>query len=285
MARPLRPLVVLLGLAAALGCGSSQAETDEVPPVQPICDGSSDLRVVFASIDGFGDRGGRFTDRYGGSYLVVDGTCRYWAGSGTLRGLSSGVLESDTASTLSEELHFGRYSTVAGYRDEQQCPDAGPAFLRDTTGTITSSFCGIEQAPRVVREALRRGAELARELADTGQAAWTKTSLLALRDPEVYPEVPSMRQASAWTSTLDLDARAMTSREFSRGLEPDAGVVVQDDANQELLGRLRRAELSKNPYASDLLVRDAQDRYFQLLVRDEPPDAVAAALLSVLDFE
>jgi hypothetical protein len=278
-------MLLLTGLGAASpACGSGEA-TEDLPALQPICDGSADIRMVYAAIRGFGNYGSSFTDRYGSSYLAIDGTCTYWAGSDTLHGLRSGVLDAAAASQLSSELHFGRYSTVTGYHDQQACPDAGPAFLRDTTGTLSSSFCGVEAAPRVLREALARGSALVRELGAVGEASWHRSSLLALRDPAMYPDQPTMRPASDWSSTLDLDARAVTFSELARGLESDAGVVLEGDASQALLAGLRQQELRKDANAYDLLVRDAQDRYFQLLVRDEPPIAVAAALLSLLAAE
>jgi hypothetical protein len=98
----------------------------------------------------------------------------------------------------------------------------------------------------------------------------------------MFPDIPAMRGASEWSSTLDLGTRAVTFQDLARGLDLDAGLVVEDEESQALLGRLRQEELREDPYAYDLLVRDAQERYFQLLVRDEPPDAVAAALLSLL---
>jgi hypothetical protein len=276
--------LLLIGLGSvSAGCGTS--DTDDLPAVVPICDGTTSLRLVYVAIRGFGYYGSSFTDRYGSTYLTVDGTCTYWVGSDTLNGLRSGVLGLDTANELSNELHFGRYSTAAEYRDPYQCPDAGPAFLRDSTGTISSSFCGIENAPRVVREAFARGSSLAQELGAAGEAAWRRSTLLAVRDPAVFPDIPAMRVASDWSSALDLDASAVTFRDLARGVELDAGLVVEDEESQTLLGRLRQEELRKDPYAYDLLVRDAQDRYFQLLVRDEPPDTVAAAVLSVLAME
>jgi hypothetical protein len=277
-------LVGLGGISA--GCGTSETdETDDLPVVEPICDGTTNVRLVYVAIRGFGNYGSNFTDRYGSTYLTVDGTCTYWAGSDTLNGLRFGVLSADTANELSNELHFGRYSTAAGYRDPYPCSDAGPAFLRDSTGTISSSFCGIENAPRVVREAFARGSSLAQELGAAGEADWRRSTLLALRQPAMFPDVPTMRLASDWSSTLDLDTRAVTFRDLVRGLDVDAGLIVEDEESQALLGRLRQEELRKDPYAYDLLVRDAQDRYFQLLVRDEPPDAVAAAVLSLLASE
>jgi hypothetical protein len=280
----LRSALVLFGLGSILaGCGASN--TDDLPEVEPICDGTTNLRLVYVALRGFASYGSSFTDRYGSTYLTVDGTCRYWASSDTLNGLRSGVLSPDTANELSNELHFGRYSTAEGYRDQDQCPDAGPAFLRDSTGTISRPFCGMENAPRVVREAFARGSSLAQELAEAGEPAWRHSTLLALREPPMFPDIPTMRGASEWSSTLDLDTRAVTFRDLARGPDLDAGLVVEDEESQALLGRLRQEELRKDPYAYDLLVRDAQDRYFQLLVRDEPPDAVAAAVLSLLAIE
>jgi hypothetical protein len=106
--------------------------------------------------------------------------------------------------------------------------------------------------------------------------------LLALRDPALPPAVPGDRPVLEWTSPLDLDVAAVSFVDLARGLDDDAGVLVEDDATLRLLAELRTLELQRDPSAVDLLVRDAQGRHFELLVRDEPPAAVVAALLSVM---
>lgn len=121
---------------------------------------------------------------------------------------------------------------------------------------------------------------LLQELDAAATVDWQRSTLLALRDPpELAPDQPGTpRTPSSWTATLDLEPEAVSFIDLARGLEPDAGVLVQDEATQRLLTALRSSALRLDRYALDLLVRDDRERAYQLLVRDEPPDAVRAAL-------
>jgi hypothetical protein len=275
-----RSALVISGLGLCAACGGT--EGDNLPEVQPICDGSADVRLVYAASTGFTGYGNPFSDKYGGTYLVIDGACNYWAGSDTLRGLRAGIIGSDVATELATELHFGQYSSAAGYREADVCLDASPSFLRDTTGTTLRYLCALDKAPPLVREAFERVRLLAEELGVSGESAWTKSTLLALRAPSMFPDSSSGGPESDWSSTLDLDAGAVTFSEVIRGTAGDAEVLVEDEPTRVLLGNLRQTELGIDPNALDLRVRDAQGRSFQVLVRDEPPEAVAAALVSVL---
>lgn len=262
------------------GCGGDSSNSDAaLPAVESICDGGDEARLVYAALQGFASYGSAFAGRYGDRYLVIDGTCRYWVGSGSLRGLRSGVLDADASRALSEQLHFGRYAAVEA-EAEAVCPDAGLSLLADSTGTMSTSYCGIEQQPRVLREAFLRVPGVAEQLDEGGEVSWSPSTVLALRDPPLPPEVPGDRVVQEWTSDLDLEAGSVSFTELQRGLDAGAGVRVEDDATLALLAELREAELARDPNAVDLLVRDGSGRYFQLLVRDEPPALVAEALLS-----
>ena len=267
--------------AAAWGCGSSEPSEPALAAIEPICDGSSDVRLAFGTIGGFASYGSAFAGRYGDQYLVIDGSCRYWVGGESLLGLRTGVLDAQRGLELSEQLHFGRYAQVQP-EPEQVCPDAGIALLRDATGTLSASYCGLEEQPHVLREALQRAPGLAERLRDEGDAASGATTVLALRDAGLPPNGPEQRVVGAWTSDLDLDAGAITFLDLARGLEPGAGLLIEDDETLGLLAALRAAELRRDPNALDLRVQDAGARQFQLLVRDEPPAAVRDALLGLL---
>lgn len=270
----------VLGLAAGwLGCGETDvAET--LPPTQTICDGSDQVRFVFTSFGGFANFSTEFSGKYGRSYLAIDGQCKYWLGSETLSGLRTGTLESHTAAVVGEELHFGRYSTAADYRDPGGCLDAMTQAIDDGTATLSATCLQRGAGPRVYSEAFMRAFSLLEELDAAATADWRRSTLLALRDPpELAPGQPGTpRTPSSWTATLDLEAESVASIDLARGLEPDAGVVVQDKATQALLALLRSSALRRDRYALDLLVRDDRERVYELLVRDEPPDAVRAAI-------
>lgn len=278
-----RHWITVAGLAAGqlLGCSGDSAEA--LPPAQPLCDGSDELRLVFTSIMGFGYFGSGFSGKYGSGYLVIDGRCDYWLGSETPRGLRTGTLDASTASALAEELHFGRYSTVADYRDPGGCTDAGLAVLDDGTATLRTT-CWPHDAPRVFWEAFSRTSRLYDELDTSGTPAWERTRLLAVREPfELQPDFPGTpRTPVAWSAELDLEPGSVSGTQLARGLEPDAGVLVEDAPTLDALAEVRRAFDDFVPYSLDMLVRDAEGRGYQLLVRDEPPERVRAALAAAL---
>ncbi|HTV17718.1 MAG TPA: hypothetical protein VMG12_03580 [Polyangiaceae bacterium] len=275
-----RRWATISGLAAAwLGCAAaSDDEAEELPPVQPICDGSDDVRFVFTAFAGFpAHYATTFTGSYGGRYLVIDGRCNYWLGSDTLVGLRTGTIGVDAAATLAEELHFGRYASVADFRDPGQCTDAGLSILDDGTATLRSSCFQPDDVPRIYGEAFTGASRLVQSLDASAQPDWQRSTLLAINDPlDLTQPLPggAFRVPVPWTAPLDLEPRSVTNLDLTRGLDADTGVLVEDEPTLAVLAELRLAQYD----GYDLFVRDDRERIFQLLVRDEPPAAVRAAL-------
>jgi hypothetical protein len=268
-------------VAAVLGCSGDGATA--LPPVQPLCDGSDDIRLVFTSFRGFASFGSQFSGKYGDRYLVVDGRCNYWLGSDGLRGLRTGTLDAHATTALAEDLHFGRYFTAADYRDPGGCTDAGLGVLDDGTATLRTA-CFPHDAPRVYREAFSGVYQLYAELRASGTSARNRTTLLAVRDPgELDPDLPGTpRTPLNWTAALDLEPRSVTQIELFRGVDSDAGVLVEDADTLAVLANLRANVRNPDPAVIDMLVRDARGRVYQLFVRDEPPDRVRNALEAAL---
>jgi hypothetical protein len=238
---------------------------------------------VFTSFrGGFSYFGSQFSGKYGSRYLVIDGRCNYWLGSEALSGLRTGTLDASASLALAEELHFGRYFTAADYRDPGGCSDAGTLFLDDGTATLRTTC--FHYAPRILWQAFSRAYQLYDELYPSSTPAWDRTTLLALRDPEdLGHELPSMpRTPLDWTATLDLEPQSVTDLEFTRGLESDAGVLVEDAVTLAVLASLRANVRNPNSDFLDILVRDARGQAYDLLLRDEPPDPVREALEAAL---
>jgi hypothetical protein len=263
-----------------IDCSGDDAEV--LPPVQALCDGSDDVRFVFTSFRGFANFGSEFSGRYGSKYLVIDGRCHYWLGSEELSGLRTGTLDASASLALAEELHFGRYFAAADYRDPGGCVDAGLHALDDGTATLHASC--FHYAPRILWEAYYRAYQLYDELYPSSTPTWDRTTLLALRMPEdLGHELPTMpRTPLDWTAPLDLEPRSVSGLELARGLGSDAGVLVEDAATLAVLASLRANVRDPNLDFLDILVRDARGRAYDLLLRDEPPDAVHNALEAVL---
>lgn len=276
-AAPFRASALALLAGLLLACSGEDAAS--LPPAQPLCDGGDEPRLVFTSIRGFGSFGTQFSGKYGSGYVVVDGRCDYWVGSEGLRGLRTGTLDREASAALAEQLHFGRYFTVAGHRDPGGCTDANLAVLDDGSTRLESTCLGRE-GPRVYWEAFYRAFQLHGELDASSAPAWERTRLLAVRAPaQLAPALPGEPRAPlAWTAALDLEARAVDGIELSRGLDPDAGVLVEDAPTLAVLAELRTRARNPDPNSLDVLVVDEQGRAYQLLVRDEPPDRVRDAL-------
>lgn len=102
------------------GAGSAQSE--------PLCDGTKRLR--FAMTQGGGNLNGvpRVATELGWAFLLIDGTCRYWALSGPTSGVRSGVLTPDEAEQLEEELLLGRWDALSS--TPWSCSDDGGRQFR-----------------------------------------------------------------------------------------------------------------------------------------------------------
>ena len=118
--------------------GSSEDPTgSELPPIQAICDGSDDVRLSYAVMNGIASFQQYPYGRFDSSFFAIDGRCNYWfGGDGSIRGIQGGRFDAERGRRLSQELQFGRYSSVAGFRRTEVCLDGGLERLSDGTGVI-----------------------------------------------------------------------------------------------------------------------------------------------------
>lgn len=310
--RALGPWALSLGLVVGCGEGSPAEEGDPerqqsetggdvsepsdvaLPPVQPLCDGSDDVRFAFAS----GLSGNvwpllTFAGEHADLFIAIDGHCSFWVYDGSLRGLRGGVLEAEYASELSNELHIGRYAAVDG-DSSLSCYDAGPMGLWDGTAALQMSSCGPSaDAPRVWHDAYARIGSLFGELDALATPAWQRTHILPLHHP---PET-RIRPAMEWLAPLDLQPLALDYMETSNGVSSGVGVLVEDEPTLASLAMMRAATIDAQAAAwssspsealdyldpGGLYVRDTQTRYFSILVRDEPPEPVLRAVHAAIE--
>lgn len=262
-------LICVIAAVGATGCAGDG--TAELPAIEPICDGSSEPRLVYASSAGFGQIGDGFTAVNGKNYLVVNGLCEYVIGDNSLKGLRRGTLES--SQTLSSRLHFGRYGTAEGFLGTV-CPEGGVIVLADNTGSLVDIGCGEEEAPRVWQEAFREVWSLFMDLEDEGSYDWSSTRVLPVRPSESV----TRETVLSWNSPLDLEESAVDYVDLLYGRASVEGVLITDAGTLSELDELRRARLRQDPYASELFVEDSSGRTYQLLVRDQLPSSVSGAL-------
>ena len=249
-----------------------------LPELEPICNGTDDIRFVYAQSGMGGPAVGnswQFTDIFGSLFFAIDGQCNYWIGENTLHGLRTGNLDETTADEFSEQLHYGRYSSVADF-DSQQCPDAGAVILVDSTARLLSRCGGDENdAPTVWREAFSAVWPLMASIDEQSAEAWGPTRLLPVQTSEDA-------NAIHWNLELDLETYAVTQREV---LTPQSGVLVDDPDQLASLAELRRAAITQGGSADAAVVTNDQSQAYRLYVRDEVPTKLSEALTAAWDLE
>jgi hypothetical protein len=269
-------------LTCLVACGGSSTDEDAtaLPEVQPnICDGSDDVRFVASNGIGPFALSDTFAAELAGSFVSIDGQCNFWLYDATLEGLRTGVLDTDFANQLSSELQFGRYADLE-YR-RRVCRDSSGGRLWDGTGVINST-CGASGTTGLAG-IVKRVDRLRGELATRSERAWRATHILPLSDPPQSRARPALE----WTSTLDLSALAHDYLDYTN-VPSVVGTRIEDTSTLALLAALRDATLDAMASASasaasdfafpGLYVADARSREFRILLRDEPPEAVADAV-------
>jgi hypothetical protein len=191
--------------------------------------------------------------------------------------VQAGHLDDAQASRLATELQFGRYASASSYRAER-CADASLSVLQDDSARLGFGGCERGRPPQVWSAAFGGIARRFPDLEAESRPAWELTRLLAVRAPAPL----GSRRASVWTAELDLDEHAIDPFSVRIRVDPSAGVLVQDEPTLALLSELRRSALADDPDASTLYVEDANARRYELFLRDEPPDAVAAVVQAAL---
>jgi hypothetical protein len=290
------PLALSLALAStAIGCAEPQqptpAETGRtredgiaagLEQTEPLCDGSDEIR--WATAEGLGGRVyvPPFMLDYGALHISIDGQCNFSLYDDSLRGLRRGVISANRATALARDLHFGSYARLAEY-EPPVCSDSPGAWVADGTATLRVDCISTGAPPDLVSLASRIQ-PLTRELDAIAERVWrpVQIQILSLPMPEltVLPSQPIYD----WNAPLDLAARALNYADYVDTDLPAEGIPVEDDATLAHLDELRARDIAADDAVQatggyrfverGLFVRDAEGRIFQVLVRDEPSEAV-----------
>jgi hypothetical protein len=225
----------------------------ELPPIAELCDGSDEVRLTYSVGVGFASAAEQ-SNPTGAVFLVIDGQCNYWLSESAMSGLRSGTLDAEAAQSFAEDIHFGRYATLATVGDPSQCVDGGLQTLVDPTGRLQSS-CGASSETTEWAEAYRAVWGQLRALTPMASPQWGPTRILAVNQEDSA----GLPEAIAWNSDFDLAAVAVAPTAFPEA----ADWVLIDSAPQlDALAELRDAVLAENFYAESLFVSDAQDRAY-----------------------
>jgi hypothetical protein len=293
------PPGVVLGAGASIvesgGGGSSAAENEgsggteagsggaSAGEIATLCDGSDDVRLVSRGGGGFVDQYYAFAATYGLGFYAVDGRCRYWRGVNDGR-VFAGTLDPEQAQSFAENLGFGTFSHIR-YTEEPDCDDGGARTIRSFEGTIVC-VCGCTDAPPAFLAALAADSKARGELFAGGEPLTGPLQLLLLET-----EAPTTVEYAPVPWPLE---RAPTAAEIVSWLNSYAainessGALIIDAAESTTLRATRDAFIS-NVRSFDgsipiVLPGDAgqTSRYFRMLLRDEVPAPVKAALLGGL---
>jgi hypothetical protein len=262
--QPSNPKLPEAGIPAAPSGDDDDAGTD----ADPLCDGSSKMRLVYGVHTGFDWTPFVFKRSYGDAFLMVDGSCRFFASSDYRQGIVTGVLSAPDAARLSSELHFADLAgSWSKWRDDS-CPDGGFVGLSREHGSVACA-CGCGAGvPKGVEQALSKANDWVGELKSKGKLLDGALGALATaaRVPlDTYSDWPLMRHLDSITNLV-----------FSSSVSPVASTPQTahiDDPNETMKLRALRKTYES---AVDIPIRD-EDKYYELLVRDELPDDAEAA--------
>ena len=239
-----------------------------------LCDGSVGPRLVYLN-----GGGGplwptfSFSGAYGHAFFVIDGTCHYWVGESYLKGIRTGVLLPARADQIAADLHvrdFARLKGVTGL----PAPDAGTRSLGDGVNVVNCTGDCTLQSPNLptppeYQQAFQRLQGIFDELWAGGTPA-----MLPIRVIATEPDLDG-GQPVAWPLTW-------SPGEVLVGLQsnppPTAGRLITSGTELAALRQLRQAAAERNAGGFGIKVRDAADRLFLVLPRDEAPAAVVQAL-------
>jgi hypothetical protein len=270
-------LALALAGVALVGCGETPA----------LCDGSDEVR--WAHAEGFGGRNYAppFLAEYGALHITIDGRCEFSLYDATLRGLRRGVINRGLAQKLERELHYGEYASFARV-EVPVCLDGSDAWVADINGSVHIGCVlggpGITQA---LLDTVRRLESLPRDLDAIAERVWrpVQIQIVSVLPPDL--SVPPSQPIYDWNAPLDLAANALSYADYADTDLPATGIHVEDDTTLAHLDELRSIDVAADDAVLDtggyrlvergLWVRDAEGRVFQVLVRDEPSEAVRQA--------
>lgn len=256
------------GVSGTGGMGGTGGGDPE--PRGPICDGSTDMRLGYSADGGFVPTSFYFTNPYGHWFLFIDGQCNYFASMNTDDGIASGTLDAAQAEDLAQAIGWDTIQELAG-DDVETCPDAGTDNIWAPDELRVMCTCGCDEGAlkqrktdalayvRNLMDALSQGAKL------TGPVAAIAYTSSPVGGEEVWPLDTPIADTANLVQSMD---------------GPITAFALFEDADDA--AALRALRDTKQP-GTPLLVSDGTGTY-DLYVRDELPDDVAAAIESLRNY-
>ena len=256
---------------ADTGPDTADAGGDATAAVR-LCDGTVGPRLVHLNTGGgplwptFS-----FSGAYGHAFFVIDGTCRYWVGGSYLKGIRTGLLLPARADQIAAELQVAAFARLKG-TSSLAAPDASTRLLSDgvnvigCTGDCTQSPTG--STPTEYQQAFQRLQGILDELFTTGTPAMLPIRVIAV-EPD-FDSGPVVAWPLTW-SPSEIMVGALSNP------PPSAGRLITSATELTALRQLRQTAADRGG-GFGIKVRDAADKLFSVLPRDEAPAAVVQAL-------
>jgi hypothetical protein len=241
-----------------------------------LCDGSSDVRLAVISEGGQLEPSYVFTNPYGHSFLVVMGSCHYYASSGWMPGIVEGDLSTSQAQQIKQRLSLVQLSQTM-YHDLESCPDAGPIWVRAASG-YADCVCGCDDtAPALVASSMAEAGMLRDELIAAGSALSGDVELFALDSGDTGAQPNDL----SWPFVWPISEVSVTQQElFADGSIPKRRTLHNAEAGSARM--LRSMVRARDPFSQRVRVLQGGKGYL-LYPRDMVPAAAHQAIKQVME--
>lgn len=287
------PVVVACAGHSEAVDAATDASVDARAPVSPrtICDGSGDLRV-FVAVVGGGLSPAQFRVlQENGSFIAIDGRCRYWVRSGenVFEETRSGVLDSDMLAEFVDDFRYDYWPELPG-RVPSGVPiwDASDiVFMDRTTRIICVSNClGASTPADVVAMREANNAWNARLWA-AGEAVTGDVRASVIESggsPEFAPARWNL-VATPWPLSIPIESVAVSEATGeSEALGYGDGILFTGP-DAEALRTLRNEFVRNDPASTGLaaiMIRDGDGPFYYVDVRDTTPFEDELGLIPML---
>jgi hypothetical protein len=265
---------------AGAGTGGSAAHggsvAEDAAVADALCDGSSELRLVYRVSGGFVADTFAFTNPRGHTYLAIDGSCHYYALDDYMRGIQTGSLSAADADALARDLHWRELAGWKwGVQQDMACPDASGVTLSRAHVSAGCS-CGCDTAaPKGLADALTQAQRWVTRLTAAGKPLDGAVTGLAFEGASSGTSIPVLD----WPLTTAPSAvpNLLHPRSEPTLWQGTGSYARFEGADAAKLRDLRSATLAASTITPGFaLARDA-GKVYELYVRDELPEATAKA--------
>jgi hypothetical protein len=260
----------------------SDASCEDPDSSEPLCDGSTDIRLGYQMGGGGPSRNDdAFMRPYGYVFMVIDGSCHYHLSTLDAReGMRSGELSAAEAAQISRDVSFAKLPKWNGHYG-QRCPDApGLNLITSSSRLSLACSCGCEGAPQGAEAAMNKAVEWHALLASRAAVLSGPIRALAKREDRVHASTPAyawpFERAIAETPGLIFEpsySEPTPPGVLFEGAEATALHALRAKANADYEEARENDTLPPSPVFIDL-----DSRGYLFYLRDELPAGQAAAI-------